>query len=196
MLRSSLSAGISASLVSATPGHGHVFGELIVSPITETLPAVFLRPLTEAFLALRALEESRADQTEHKGAAKHQGRLPAGEVLEIVAHGSRVLAPQIIGYLLDLASHGLRQSGDPLLIFGPEMLGRTPESIGDGAELIGELALALSQAGACPVARLLQGRARLTDYLILHLTDLFPGTAAPSLCSERRLLASALLATA
>ena len=71
---------------------------------------------------------------------------------------ARYLAPFVgrdgVTHLLDLARYSLREPGDPLLILGPEVFGRTPERACDSAELIGELALALTQTRARPVARL------------------------------------------
>src|SRR5918995_4318582 len=198
MLRSSLSAGIAASLISATTGRGAltlklVLGELVVAArelrvatrelvvatIPETLAAAVLLALaSEATVPLRALQKAGAHQPKDECASKHQGRLPSRKILQIRSHRHRVLVPEVVGYLIHLARYRVGNPGNPLLIFRPQVFRGPPERRRDGAELVGELALALAQTRAGPIPGLLQAAAGLPHHLILHLTDLFPGTTA------------------
>src|SRR6185295_11918228 len=100
MLRSCLSSGIATSVsalgAATVPTPEIPFGPrvaaanlsapgvgLVVSGIAETaLPAEPLAIALTAAPALRALEETGADQTEHQGAPDHQRGLPPGQIFQ------------------------------------------------------------------------------------------------------------------
>src|SRR5436190_19145675 len=58
------------------------------------------------------------------------------------------------------------------------MLGGAPQRVRHGAELIGELVLALSQAAARPIPSLLERVLGLIYDLVLHVPDLVPSIPA------------------
>jgi hypothetical protein len=104
--------------------------------------------------------------------------LPTREVLQILAHGPRILVSEIVGSLVELPSDRLSQAGDPLLVLRAEMLCGPAHCLGNGPELIGEVALTLAQARRRPVASLLKSALGLVHHLILHIPDLIAGTPA------------------
>jgi hypothetical protein len=133
---------------------------------------------------LGALEEAGTDQAQDQGSANHEGRLTACQIFEILAHGTSVLVPQILGHLFNLPGHSFGQAGNALLILGPEVLRGAPKGFGYGAELVGKLAFALTQAGTRSITGLLERAFRLVYHLILHTPDLVPGTATALLAGD------------
>src|SRR4051794_26201427 len=196
MLRSCLSSGIAASdsALGATtvPATKVPFGPGIAAPnlrspgVGLVIPGVAEAPVPVEPLALTvtaaatlgALKETGADQAEHQRASDHQRGLPTGQILQILAHSPSVLVAEIIRHLLNLAGHGVGNTRDPLLILGAEVLGGAPQRVGHGAELVGKLVLALSQAAARPIPSLLERVLGLIYDLVLHVPDLVPSVPA------------------
>jgi hypothetical protein len=152
--------------------------------VTEAPLTAGLLPLPETFAAaaLRAPEKSGSDQTQDQCPAYHHRRLAPGQVFQVFTHGSRVLLPKIVGDLFDLSRNRLGQSGDSVLILGPQMFGGSAQGVRDGAELVSKLSFAFPNACARSLLRLLKGILRLIYDLVLHPHDLFasaPTTLLP-----------------
>jgi hypothetical protein len=128
-----------------------------------------------------ALQKAGTDEAEHDCAADCDGRLPAGDILQIVPHGGRILSPEVARYLVDLSGEGLGQTGNTRLVLGAEMLGGTPQGLSRRPELNGELTLTLPQARASPLSGLLEGVLGLIYHLVLHFPDLLPRAIAARL---------------
>jgi hypothetical protein len=143
--------------------------------ITEAGVAPGVDTATTSLVALRALEKAGANESQHERATEYHGRLPPRQVLEIGPHGPGVLIPEVVGDLVNLAGDRVGQTGDPLLVFGPEVLGGTPQRRRDGTDLFRELALALAQTRAGAIAGLLQRALGLAYHLVLDIPNLFPG---------------------
>src|SRR6476659_1257547 len=132
-----------------------------------TAPAPLATPLG-------ALQKTGPDQAQDQRPADHDGGLPAGDVFKVVPHGRRIFVSEVVGNLIHLAGQRVRETGNAGLLFGAEMLGGPPQRVSDRPKLIGQLVLALTQAGAGPLSGLLERALRLLDYLVLDVPDLFP----------------------
>jgi len=122
--------------------------------------------------ALRALQKPGGDEAKGQRPTEHQRRPAPSELLEVLPHGTDVRSTEVVGRLISLASHGLREAGDGGPIFIAELLRGAPEGAREPFDLLGKLLLAFPQARAGPIPGLLERPLGLPNYLLLELADL------------------------